>query len=85
MRIRGALVQMGSSRSTGRAGIGTRSDKNPFFCPDAEAAARFAAYLDEIRKAGSSIGAVLEIVAEGVPAGWGAPIYGKLDAELAAR
>ena len=57
--------------------------RNPFFCPDASAAERFADYLDDIRKAGSSIGAVVEIVAEGVPAGWGAPIYGKLDAELA--
>ena len=57
--------------------------RNPFFTPDAEAAARFAHYLDFIRKAGSSIGAVIEIVAEGVPVGWGAPIYGKLDSELA--
>ena len=58
--------------------------KNPFFAPDAEAAGRFADYLDDIRRAGSSVGAVIEVVAEGVPAGWGAPIYGKLDAELAA-
>ena len=58
--------------------------RNPFFSPDAQAAERFADYLDGVRKAGSSIGAVIEIVAEGVPAGWGAPIYGKLDAELAA-
>src|SRR6201999_307699 len=50
---------------------------------DAAAAERFANYLDEIRKSGSSIGAVIEIVAEGAPAGWGAPIYGKLDAEIA--
>ena len=57
--------------------------KNPFFCPDAVAASRFAEYLDEVRKAGSSVGAVIEVVAEGVPAGWGAPVYGKLDAELA--
>ena len=58
--------------------------KNPFFCPDAEAAKGFETYLDSIRKAGSSVGAVLEIVADNVPAGWGAPIYGKLDADLAA-
>jgi chorismate synthase len=57
--------------------------RNPFFCPDAEAAARFADYLDKVRKAGSSVGAVVEIVAEGVPVGWGAPVYGKLDSELA--
>ena len=58
--------------------------RNPFFSPDAETVERFADYLDDVRKAGSSVGAVIEIVAEGVPAGWGAPIYGKLDAELAA-
>jgi chorismate synthase len=58
--------------------------RNPFFCPDKDKAAFFENYLDGIRKNGSSIGAVLEIVAEGVPAGLGAPIYAKLDAELAA-
>ena len=58
-------------------------DANPFFCPDATAAKDFETYLDGIRKAGSSIGAVLEIVADGVPAGWGAPLYAKLDADLA--
>jgi chorismate synthase len=58
--------------------------RNPFFCPDKDKAAFFEGYLDGIRKQGSSIGAVLEIVAEGVPAGLGAPIYAKLDAELAA-
>jgi chorismate synthase len=59
-------------------------DRNPFFCPDPKAAETFADYLDGIRKAGSSVGAVVEIVAEGVPPGLGAPVYGKLDAELAA-
>jgi chorismate synthase len=58
-------------------------DANPFFCPDPVAAGEWATYLDGIRKAGSSIGAVIEIVAEGVPAGLGAPVYGKLDGELA--
>jgi chorismate synthase len=58
-------------------------EKNPFFCPDAKAAAEMEGYLDGIRKDGSSIGAVIEVVAEGVPAGWGAPLYGKLDADLA--
>ena len=58
-------------------------DNNPFFCPDASAATLWADYLDGVRKAGSSIGAVIEIVAEGVSAGWGSPLYGKLDAELA--
>jgi len=57
---------------------------NPFFCPDAAAAKRWEKLVDEARKAGSSLGAVVECVATGVPAGWGAPIYGKLDADLAA-
>jgi chorismate synthase len=59
-------------------------DKNPFFCPDEAAAARWEKLVDEARKAGSSLGAVIECVATGVPPGWGAPIYAKLDAELAA-
>ena len=59
-------------------------DKNPFFCPDEVAAARWERLVDEARKAGSSLGAVIECVATGVPAGWGAPLYAKLDAELAA-
>ena len=59
-------------------------DSNPFFCPDADAAARWEGLVDEARKAGSSLGAVIECVARGVPAGWGAPLYAKLDSELAA-
>jgi chorismate synthase len=57
--------------------------RNPFFCPDAEAAGRWEKLVDEARQAGSSLGAVIECVASGVPAGWGAPIYAKLDADLA--
>jgi len=57
--------------------------RNPFFCPDAKAAARWEALVDGARKAGSSLGAVVECAATGVPAGWGAPLYAKLDAELA--
>ncbi len=57
--------------------------RNPFFCPDPVAAARWEALVDTARKAGSSLGAVVECVATGVPAGWGAPLYAKLDAELA--
>ena len=57
---------------------------NPFFCPDAKAAARWEKIVDDARLAGSSVGAVVECVASGVPAGWGAPIYAKLDADLAA-
>jgi chorismate synthase len=81
--IRGALVQMGPRKIDRANWDWDECAKNPFFCPDAEAAAFFETYLDSIRKAGSSIGAVIEIVAENVPPGWGAPVYGKLDAELA--
>jgi chorismate synthase len=59
-------------------------DANPFFCPDAQAARRWEALIDGARKAGSSLGAVVECEARGVPAGWGAPVYAKLDGELAA-
>ena len=83
VRIRGALVQIGALKVDRARWDWNEVDRNPFFCPDAEAADRFADYLDDIRKKGSSIGAVVKIVAEGVPAGWGAPIYGKLNSELA--
>jgi chorismate synthase len=81
--IRGALIQMGPLTINRTRFDWAEVEKNPFFCPDAEAAEKFARFLDEVRKKGSSCGAVLEIVAEGVPAGLGAPLYGKLDAELA--
>jgi len=84
LRVRGALVQMGPHRIDRANWDWDEVGRNPFFCPDAKAAALFEDYLDGVRKSGSSIGAVLEIVAEGVPAGLGAPIYGKLDAEIAA-
>ncbi len=58
--------------------------RNPFFCPDAGAAKRWEKIVDEARLSGSSVGAVVECIANGVPAGWGAPLYGKLDADLAA-
>jgi len=82
--IRGALVQMGPHRIDRSRWDWEEVDRNPFFCPDAEAAALFATYLDGVRKSGSSVGAVVEVVAENVPPGLGAPVYGKLDAELAA-
>jgi chorismate synthase len=82
--VRGALVQMGPHRIDRDRWNWEEVDRNPFFCPDATAAAFFEEYLDGIRKSGSSIGAVIEIVAEGVPPGLGAPVYGKLDADLAA-
>jgi chorismate synthase len=81
--IRAALVQIGPHRIERERWDWEEVDHNPFFCPDAEKAAFFEDYLDGIRKQGSSVGAVVEVVAEGVPAGLGAPVYGKLDAELA--
>jgi chorismate synthase len=82
--IRGALVAMGADWIDRSKWDWAETRRNAFFSPDADKAREFEIKLDAIRKAGSSIGAVLEIVAENVPAGWGAPIYGKLDAELAA-
>jgi len=84
LTVRGALVQMGPHKIDRSRWDWAEVSNNPFFCPDARQAAFYADYLDGVRKAGSSIGAVIEIVAEGVPAGLGAPIYGKLDADLAA-
>jgi chorismate synthase len=84
VRIRAALVQMGPHKIERETWDWDEVGNNPFFCPDKVKTKFYADYLDGIRKAGSSIGAVIEVVAEGVPAGWGAPIYGKLDAELAA-
>ncbi len=81
--IRGALVRMGPHAVDPGRWDWDEVARNPFFCPDPVAARAFEVYLDDIRKAGSSTGAVLEVVAEGVPAGWGAPLYGKLDADLA--
>jgi chorismate synthase len=84
LNVRGALVQIGPHRIDRTHWDWVEVERNPFFCPDAGKAAFFADYLDAVRKRGSSIGAVIEVVAEGVPAGLGAPIYGKLDADLAA-
>jgi chorismate synthase len=84
VEIRGALVQMGPHKIDRAKWDWDECAKNSFFCPDASAAAFFETYLDSIRKTGSSIGAVIEIVAENAPPGWGAPVYGKLDADLAA-
>jgi chorismate synthase len=83
MRIRGALVQIGPHRIDRSRWDWAEVDRNPFFCPDARAATEWADYLDSVRKSGSSCGAVIEVVAEGVPPGLGAPIYAKLDSELA--
>ena len=82
--IRGALVQLGRHRVDRERWDWSAVAENPFFCPDRQAAQAWEGELDAVRKAGSSIGAVIEIVASGVPVGLGAPIYGKLDADLAA-
>jgi chorismate synthase len=82
--IRGALVQVGPHKIDRNRFEWGEVERNPLFCPDATAAEQWQDYLDCVRKAGSSIGAVIEIVAEGAPAGWGAPVYGKLDSDLAA-
>lgn len=83
VRIRGALVQMGDRRIDRAAWDWDELPRNPFWCPDPGAAADWATYLDDLRKSGNSVGAVIELVAEGVPAGLGAPIYAKLDSDIA--
>ena len=82
--IRGALVQVGSRAVDRSRWDWAAIDSNPFFCPDPVTAIAWADELSAVRKAGSSLGAVVEIVAEGVPPGLGAPVYGKLDADIAA-
>jgi chorismate synthase len=81
--VRAALVQIGKYRINRANWDWAQVDQNPFFSPDAEIVPVWEEYLDGIRKAGSSIGAVVEVIAEGVPAGLGAPIYGKLDQDVA--
>jgi chorismate synthase len=82
--IRGAVVQIGARKIDRARWDWAQVGENPFWCPDPVAAGEWETLLDATRKSGSSIGAVIEIVAEGVPAGWGAPVYGKLDSDLAA-
>ncbi len=84
MTVRAALIQMGERKVDPARWDWDEVARNPFFCPDAVTAKQFEADLDEVRKRGSSVGAVIEVVADGVPAGLGAPIYGKLDGDLAA-
>jgi len=81
--IRAALVQMGSQKINRGNWDWNQTGENPFFCPDASAVAPWTEYLEAIRKDGSSVGAIVEVVAEGIPAGLGAPVYAKLDNELA--
>ena len=81
--IRGALIQMGKEHINRNNWNWNEVNNNPFFCPDKEKVAVFENYLDAIRKNGSSVGAMIEIVAEGVPVGFGSPIYDKLDSDIA--
>ena len=81
--IRASLVQIGPHKIDYANFDWNQVDQNPFYCADAKAAQLWEGYLDGIRKDGNSVGAVIEVVAEGVPPGWGAPIYGKLSADLA--
>jgi chorismate synthase len=83
IQVRGALIQMGERHINRNNWQWGQVKENPFFSPDAESVPKFKTYLDDLRKRGTSIGAVIEVVASGVPVGWGAPIYGKLDQDLA--
>ncbi|HTH98730.1 MAG TPA: chorismate synthase [Stellaceae bacterium] len=83
VQIRGAVIQIGTHKIARERWDWGQVGHNPFFGPDAEMAAIWADYVDGIRKSGSSVGAIIEVVASGVPAGWGQPLYRKLDAELA--
>jgi chorismate synthase len=82
--ITGYMVQMGTMAADRARFDMAEVDRNPFWCPDPVASAAWAEYLDALRKSGNSVGAVIEVVAQGVPPGLGAPIYGKLDSDLAA-
>ncbi|MBI1273215.1 MAG: chorismate synthase [Alphaproteobacteria bacterium] len=82
IKIRGALVQIGKHKIDRNRWNWSEVGKNPFFCPDKKTAALWAGYLDDIRKQGSSTGAVIEVVASGIPAGLGDPVYDKLDSDL---
>jgi chorismate synthase len=84
VRIRACLVELGGIAIDRSRFDDAEIDRNPFFCPDAVVAAEWEIALDAARKAGSSLGAIVECTATGVPAGWGAPLYMKLDSQLAA-
>ena len=83
VKIYGAVIQIGEKMVNAENWDWDEVNNNPFWCPDAKAAKEWEDYLDETRKSGNSIGAILEVRASGIPAGWGAPIYGKLDSDLA--
>lgn len=82
--IRGAVVSIGDQDIDRKRWDWDAAPNNPFWCPDPVAAQRWEAYLDMIRKSGNSVGAIAEVHADGVPVGWGSPVYAKLDTEIAA-
>ncbi len=84
VEIKGYMVQIGPHQIDRARFDWDQIDQNPFWTPDAQAAQDWASYLDGLRKSGNSVGAIIEVVARGVPAGIGAPVYGKLDTDLAA-
>ncbi len=84
IRIAGALVQIGNAPVNREDWDWAETRQNALFCPSKSTVPQWEALLDQTRKAGSSLGALIEVIAHGVPAGWGAPVYGKLDADLAA-
>ena len=81
--IKGAVIQIGEKMVDGENWDWGEVNNNPFWCPDAKAAKAWEDYLDNVRKSGNSVGAIIEVRAMGVPAGWGAPVYGKLDSDIA--
>jgi chorismate synthase len=83
VKIRAALVQIGKIAIDRAKWNWNEVENNPFWSPDADAAQQWETLLDQTRKAGDSVGAIIEVEATGVPAGWGAPLYAKLDAEIA--
>lgn len=83
MNVQGALVQVGPHKINRANWNWHEINNNPFFCPDAESVPVWMDYLDSVRKSGSSVGAIIEVVADGVPPGLGAPVYGKLDQDIA--
>ncbi|HEX4860995.1 MAG TPA: chorismate synthase [Rhizomicrobium sp.] len=84
VKVRGALIQVGDKTIDRKRWSWDEIARNPFFCPDPKAVAPWTEYLLGVRKKGSSVGAIVEVVAEGIPAGLGAPVYGKLDTDIAA-
>ena len=83
IKIRGAVIQLGTQKINPENWDWNETGNNPFWCPDAQAAKAWESYLDDVRKSGNSVGAILEVRASGVPMGWGAPVYAKLDQDIA--